>query len=254
VVLFGAMGVITRALRESQNLVQRQQNFIASVTHELRTPLTSLKLSADTLALRAPDKEASLRLAERMSDDVERLDQMVSQLLESARIEAKATRADPTAVNLYPLLQAEVHALHCRLAPHGVLLQLDCPPELHVSARPMDLKMVITNLLSNAVKSCEVAGGGAVHVAVTAEGRHAKIQFSDDGVGFDPAEADRIFERFYRPGDELRRETIGSGLGLYIVKEISRAHGGSIDAESSGPGQGATLTLTWPTADTPPSA
>ena len=248
-VLLGTMGVISKALRGSRLLIKRQQNFIASVTHELRTPLTSLKLSADTLGLRTPDSETSSRLAARMSEDVERLDQMVSQILDSARVEAREEPQASEPVNLHKLLQHEVHKLHCRLAPTGIMLSLKCPEEIYVSANPRDLKTVISNLLSNAVKSCGAAGGGNTVIAASQSGNLAKIMVTDSGRGFDSSEAAHLFKRFYRPGNELRRETTGSGLGLYLVYELTKSHGGSVSAESPGQGLGATFTLTWPTAD-----
>ena len=88
-------------------------------------------------------------------------------------------------------------------------------------------------------------------VAAVAEGERVKVTITDDGVGFDPQESERIFERFYRPGDELRRETTGYGLGLFLVQELTRSHGGQVRAMSAGPGQGACLTLWWPAAPTP---
>ena len=108
-VLLGTMGVISKALRESRLLVKRQQNFIASVSHELRTPLTSLQLSADTLGMRAPSKETSSRLADRMSADVDRLNSMVSQILDCARLEAREAPPVKEPVNLSDVLQHEVH-------------------------------------------------------------------------------------------------------------------------------------------------
>jgi len=251
-VLFGTMGVITRTLSESRLLVERQQNFIASVTHELRTPLASLKLSADTLGMRQPDKEQSERLAGRMNEDVDRLNEMVSQILQSARIDAGAPTPPPGSTPLIPLLHAEVSRIHTILEPRGVSFYLDeSSPELHVLARQPELKTVISNLLSNAGKSCRASGGGAVKVSVQTAGNNARITISDDGIGFDPGQAERIFERFYRPGDEMRRETSGYGLGLYLVHEITRQHGGLVRAESPGEGQGATLTVLWPTCPAP---
>jgi signal transduction histidine kinase len=250
-VLLGTMGVISKALRESRLLVKRQQNFIASVTHELRTPLTSLQLSADTLGMRAPNQETSTRLATRMGEDVDRLNQMVSQILDCARVEAREERPSPEPVNLGVLLENEVHKHHCRLAPTGILLELECPEEIYVSAHPADLKTVLSNLLSNAVKSCAASGGGKTLVSAKREGKTATITFRDTGRGFETEESERIFQRFYRPGDELRRETSGSGLGLYLVYELTKAHGGTIKAESPGIGLGATFTLMWPTTDGP---
>lgn len=250
-VLLGTMGVISKALRESRLLVKRQQNFIASVTHELRTPLTSLQLSADTLGLRAPNQDTSTRLATRMGEDVDRLNQMVSQILDCARVEAREESPAPEPVNLGELLKNEVHRHHCRLAPAGILLRLECPEEIYVSAHPGDLKTVLSNLLSNAVKSCAASGGGKTVVSAKHEGKTAAITFADTGRGFESEESARIFQRFYRPGDELRRETAGSGLGLYLVYELTKAHGGSVKAESPGIGLGATFTLTWPTTEDP---
>lgn len=245
-VLLGTMGVISKALRESRLLVKRQQNFIASVSHELRTPLTSLQLSADTLGMRAPSKETSSRLADRMSEDVDRLNSMVSQILDCARLEAREAPPAMEPVNLSEVLQHEAHKHHCRLAPVGILLTVHCPKDLFVSANPNDLKSVVSNLLSNAVKSCAAGDGGKTIVSATSDGSTATIKFTDTGLGFEESEGERIFERFYRPGDELRRETTGSGLGLYLVSQLTRAHGGTARAESPGVGLGATITITWP--------
>jgi len=250
-VLLGTMGVISRALRESRRLIARQQNFIASISHELRTPLASLRLSADTLGLRAPDKERSARLATRMSEDVDRLSEMVTQILQSARLDAEAPSEAPATTHLSPLLESEVSRLDSLLEPRGVRFFIDAPGDLFVLARAPELKTVLSNLLSNAGKSCRAAGGGEVRVSAKSEGERVKVTIEDDGIGFDPDEAERIFERFYRPGDEMRRETSGYGLGLYLVSEITRNHGGSVRATSGGPGQGALLTLWWPAAPAP---
>jgi len=246
-VLLGTMGVISRTLSESRRLVESQQNFIASVTHELRTPLASLKLSADTLGLRPPDREQSERLSKRMNEDVQRLNEMVSQILQSARLEAGAPTNPTTPTALATLLEEEVSRVHTLLEPHGVTFYYDeASPELNVQARRPELKTVVSNLLSNAGKSCRAAGGGFVKVSVCAEGEMARITVEDNGIGFAPEKSQKIFERFYRPGDEMRRETSGYGLGLYLVSEITRAHGGSVQAYSDGQGKGATLTLLWP--------
>ncbi len=252
IVLLGAMGVISRTLYESRLLVERQQNFIASVTHELRTPLASLKLSADTLGMRSPDKEQAERLATRMNEDVDRLNEMVSQVLQSARLDADAPAPPPEPTPLLAILEQEVSRIHTLLEPRGVKFFLDEESaELLVLARRIELKTVLSNLLSNAGKSCRASGGGTVNISVTKDGGNARVTISDDGVGFDPRQAEKIFERFYRPGDEMRRETSGYGLGLYLVYEMTRNHGGVVRATSPGPGQGATFTILWPTSPTP---
>lgn len=253
-VLLGTTGVISRALRESQLLVERQQNFIASVSHELRTPLASLKLSADTLSLRPPDAEHAATLAARMNADVDRLDTMVTQVLQSARLEAGAPHDAPAPTHLAPILQAEVERM--QVLDDNIAIQFTCdvPDDIYLLARAPELKIVLSNLLTNAAKSCRAAGQGSVRIHAQAAKSEAQIRISDDGIGFEPEEAERLFERFYRTGDELRRETTGYGLGLYLVAELTRAHSGRVRATSTGPGQGAELTLWWPTATSPTQA
>src|SRR5690606_13011027 len=102
------------------------------------------------------------------------------------------------------------------------------------------------NLLDNAIKAC-IAGDGS-SIVVRAEHAKGRVALSvrDDGLGFPPQDAAMIFEKFHRLGDELRRSTAGTGLGLYIVKRLVELSGAAISADSAGPGRGATVTITWP--------
>jgi signal transduction histidine kinase len=110
------------------------------------------------------------------------------------------------------------------------------------------VRTVLRNLVDNAIKAVAAKGGGVVRV----EGRRAagavELEVRDDGVGFPPEEADRLFEKFYRLGDELRRTSPGSGLGLYIVRRFVQLTGGRVSARSAGPGEGAAFTVRWPAA------
>jgi signal transduction histidine kinase len=111
------------------------------------------------------------------------------------------------------------------------------------------LEIVIRNLVSNAVKSVTQAGGGKVRVHAEREGRGVRIDVIDDGVGFHQREAKKLFEKFYRPGDELRRRTKGSGLGLFIVLRFVEESGGRISANSPGEGGGAVFSVWLPGAE-----
>ncbi|MEM7310536.1 MAG: HAMP domain-containing sensor histidine kinase [Planctomycetota bacterium] len=251
-VLLAGMGVILQALRQSTALMQRQQNFLASVSHELKSPLASLKLSAETLLLRKPDAEGTERLAGRMVRDADRLETLVSNLLEVTRLEEGDAAPRPHTQPLLPLVHAAVEQVRPNLEP-GVELQLAVPDGLTVHADPEAFRSCVRNLLTNAGKSVAAtpSSAGEVRLAVRAaeDAHRIELTVTDEGLGFERAEAARLFDKFYRPGDEMRRRTKGSGLGLYIAKSHAKSHGGSIEAFSDGPGRGAVFTLRWPSED-----
>jgi signal transduction histidine kinase len=251
-VLLGGMGVIVQALRANNELLRRQQNFLASVSHELKSPLASVKLSAETLLLRRPDPDTVARLANRMVRDADRLTTLVSNLLDVARLEEGKAEVAPSVQPLRPLVDAALRALEHDLS--GIDVAIDVPADLLIWADGEALRTCVRNLASNAAKSVASARGagaptaaGKIAVRACAVGaRRVEIAVVDDGVGFPRQEKRRIFEKFYRPGDELRRRTKGSGLGLYLVRELAGLHGAKVVGSSPGPGQGATFTLRWP--------
>jgi signal transduction histidine kinase len=251
-VLLAGMGVIVQALRANTALLQRQQNFLASVSHELKSPLASVKLSAETLLLRQPEPDKVAALANRMVRDTDRLATLVSNLLDVARLEEGQAHVQPSAQLLRPLVDGVVRELEHDLAHAEV--RVDVPADLKVWADAEALRTCVRNLITNAAKSVasargtgEDAGRGTVAIRAAAiGGRRVEIAVTDDGVGFATREKRRIFEKFYRPGDELRRRTKGSGLGLYLVRMLAGLHGASVRGASPGPGRGATFTLRWP--------
>lgn len=246
VVLFASMGVIAHALRQSAQLVRRQQNFLAAVSHEFKSPLASLRLSAETLLLRELEREAAARIADRMVQEVERLEAMVTGILDAARLGEGRVEQEPTRLVLAREVETVVRQLACRARPARVEVRADVPGELAVWGDPVALRTVLANLVRNAIQSASAAGGGHVELSAQAEEGGVAIDVRDDGTGFEPGEARRLFEKFYRPGDELRRRTPGTGLGLYIVESFVRLAGGRVEASSPGPGQGALFRVHWP--------
>jgi signal transduction histidine kinase len=108
------------------------------------------------------------------------------------------------------------------------------------------LESILRNLLDNAVKACVAGPGTRIEVtAVHANGK-AELTVRDDGLGFPPEEAAMMFEKFYRLGDELRRRTPGTGLGLYLVKRLAEMSGATVNATSAGSGRGAAVAVAWP--------
>jgi two-component system sensor histidine kinase SenX3 len=246
VALVASMGIVGQALRQRSELMRRQENFIAAVSHEFKSPLASLKLAAETLLMREPEAESTRRMASRMVDDVERLEAMVGNTLDASRISEGKLRLEASSVELASEVRAVLGQSACRAHIQGVEVKSLVPSGLHALADPIALQTVLRNLVNNAVKSVTLAGGGTVEVLAAQEGRQVRIDVVDDGVGFEGRVSRRLFEKFYRPGDELRRKSKGSGLGLYIVKRFVEQSGGRIAAHSEGPGSGATFSIWLP--------
>lgn len=248
VALVASMGIVGQALRQRAELMRRQENFIAAVSHEFKSPLASLKLAAETLLMREPEAQSTKRMASRMVDDVERLETMVSNTLDASRISEGKLRLEAQRIELASEVSAVLQQSACRAHVQGVEVRSLVPGGLHATADPIALQTVLRNLVNNAVKSVTLAGGGTVEVHAEQEGRQVRLDVVDDGVGFESRFARRLFEKFYRPGDELRRKSKGSGLGLYIVKRFVEQSGGRIAASSHGPGTGATFSIWLPLA------
>src|SRR5690606_26558290 len=133
-----------------------------------------------------------------------------------------------------------------RARAHGIEVRVDVPADLELSVDPTALESALRNLLDNAVKACIAGGGHEIAVVARRTGDGVELAVRDDGLGLPPDEAAMIFEKFYRAGDELRRTTPGTGLGLYIVKRLVELSGGRVSASSEGPGRGATVRILWP--------
>jgi signal transduction histidine kinase len=148
--------------------------------------------------------------------------------------------------SLHAAAATAVAAILERAQAAGITVTQAVPAELAVYVDPIVVETGLRNLLDNALKSCVAAKSGSIRVAGTRDSSGVVLAVSDDGLGFPPEDAGMIFEKFHRLGDELRRATPGTGLGLYIVKRLVELSGGTVHAESAGPGRGATVSLRWP--------
>jgi signal transduction histidine kinase len=243
-VLFGGMLIMTRTIRHDRELRRRQQNFLAAVSHEFKSPLASVQLAAETLVLRSTDAD-SKRLGQRILEDGERLLRMVDNLLDATRLEEGRHRPTLERIPLRAVVEASAAEIAERARRHEIGVTIDVPESLAVSADRTALESILRNLLDNAVKAC-IAGSGHAITVGAAEDRHkSALTVGDDGIGFPPEEAEMIFETFYRLGDELKRTTPGSGLGLYLVKRLAEMCEAEVGASSDGIGRGAAVTITW---------
>jgi two-component system phosphate regulon sensor histidine kinase PhoR len=246
-VLISGMAILTRTIRHDAELRRRQQNFLAAVSHEFKSPIASMRLSAETLLLRVSDAD-SQRLGRRILEDGERLLRMVDNLLETTRLEEGRHALSREPVALAELLAHCVDEIAERARLSGIAVASNAEHGIALDADRTAVETVLRNLLDNAVKACVAGDGTRIEVDAAHRDGGIAITVRDDGLGFPPKDAAAIFEKFHRLGDELRRTTPGTGLGLYIVKRLVELSGATIEAASEGPGRGATVTVVWPEA------
>ena len=223
-----------RDLTEERALESMRQDFVATVSHELRTPLAAIYGAALTLRRGDIELEAALqaKLLEVITEESNRLSEIVSDLLLASQLDtgtlhATIVRCDPRSIT-----ELEVDAARTHL-PENVALVLDAPDELPaVVADSGQLRQVLANLIDNAIKYSP--DGGTVRVSLIPDARHVRFSISDDGLGIPPAEQRRIFEKFFRLDPDMTRGIGGTGLGLYICRELVRRVEGRIWVESDG--------------------
>jgi signal transduction histidine kinase len=244
-ILVAGTALILRSVRREMELMRQQANFLSAVTHELKSPLASIRLFIETLELRDPPPEKRTRFLANMRADVDRLDGLVSNILAVARLDSGRFVVHVDRGDVGRDVANVVTAFGKDPSQRRLNLELTLPDQ-SVQAR-YDLgvlKTVLRNLLDNAAKY-----GGAdkpVRVAVARKGDCATIEVSDQGIGLAAEEREKIFQKFYRVGEEMVRQTEGSGLGLYLARELIRQLGGGITAESPGVGKGTTFQVTLP--------
>jgi len=244
-VLIGGMAVLARAIRHDQALRRRQQNFLAAVSHEFKSPLASVRLAAETLVMRSKEPDTQ-RLGRRILEDGDRLLRMVDNLLDTTRLEEGRRTLTLATVPVAQAVDAAIAEVAERAALSRIEVGAHVDEGLDLSVDRAALDTMLRNLLDNSIKACQAGDGHSIAVAAHRVGGGAELSVTDDGIGFPAEDAAMIFEKFHRLGDELRRSTAGSGLGLYIVKRLADLSGASVRAASKGPGRGATVTISWP--------
>ena len=224
-------------------LNQRQQNFMDAVTHELHTPLASLRLYLDTLRGHSLPEPRRNEFLEIMADDLDRLQRTIDQILSAARTEPKRGSREP--VEIARLLADCADDARERFGLAEQAITLEVPAGARVKGDAEQLRVAFRNLIDNAVRY----NGEDVRVDVRVRpvsARKLEIEVADLGVGIPASGLDRVFQRFSRLPQETVRAARGLGLGLYIVRNVARAHGGSVRAESEGEGKGSRFILTLP--------
>lgn len=226
-----------------ERLNDQQAAFVSNVAHEFRSPLTVMTGALDNLAdgLHGQLTQDQLEPVAMCQRESHRLNRLVTDLLDVARIEAGKVRLVPTEVVLQELLRATAQLFEDQVKQRGLRLTLDLPeaPAKIVGDRDR-LQQVFVNLVSNAAKFTKA---GEIRVRVRQDGDAYQVEVTDTGPGIAPEDLGRIFDKFERVGDQAEE---GSGLGLPIAKDLVELHHGRLWAESR-PGQGSRFIVTLPT-------
>jgi signal transduction histidine kinase len=243
---------LERAYQHQRALDRQKDDFIARTSHDLRLPLTGVLGFLDLALAQLPagaDDELRRSLQQAV-DDAERMREMMEEVLEQSRLESGQRSVHLAAVTLAPVVAEVVQARQKQVQLQGTShrFEMRIPTTIVVSADVTRLKEILENLLSNAVKYSPIGGLIRVEARVTNDQQMVEIAVSDEGIGIPPAAHSQIFERFTRVESHVASDISGTGLGLYIARQLVESMGGTIRLERSAPGEGSVFVVALPLA------
>jgi two-component system sensor histidine kinase VicK len=222
---------IARDITEKKQEEQRKNDFIAMVSHELKTPLTSMKAYLQVLLAIAKKDGNEFRINALTRADIQakKMTTMIQDFLSLARLEEGKIPLNKTLFDLHSLIEETAGDAKFLTSIH--MIQIDDCEEITLNADRDKIGQVLLNLLSNAIKYSPK--GGAITIGCEKQADTVKIYVRDEGVGIDPEDQKRLFERFYRAKNETLKTISGFGIGLYLVSEILRYHNTKIEVQST---------------------
>ncbi len=246
IMLFVLVALLWRTLRREVALEHQHRNFLSAVTHELKSPLASMRLSLETVLRGRSDPGASVRFLENALQDTERLQSLVEKVLEVTRYAREGSSLNLRESCLSEVVEGALDRFSRRTTAIGANLMPEIDSNIWCPIDEEAIAIVISNLLENALKY-----GGTIlriDVQLTRKGGNAILDIGDNGHGIAPNDVPRVFERFWRAGDEMTRTTQGTGLGLFLVQQIIKGHGGEVMILETG-STGTTFRVILPRAE-----
>jgi signal transduction histidine kinase len=228
VILIGAVFVY-RATRRHLTLSQQQQNFMMAVTHELKTPIAVARLNLETLQKRRLEEHQQQKLINISLQEVNRLNSLCNNILLASQLDTGEYKISKNEVNITDLARrvyADFGDRNPNRKMHG-----DFENNLYVTGEELLLEMIMSNLIENAFKYSPKDSLVDISLFKDNEGIHFRV--ADEGPGIAEEERSKIFEKFYRVGNEATRTTKGTGLGLYLCKQIAKDHNANITVDSN---------------------
>ncbi len=250
VLMIGGLVLTYRSVNKQVALARLKSDFVSNVSHELRTPLALIRLYAETLELgRITTQEKKHEYYSIIRKESERLSALINNILDFSRIEAGAKEYDFRETDIAELVRNTLDSYRYQIEQQGFVFEEQIDPGIpSVKVDREAIARALVNLVNNALKYSD--NEKFLGVRLYREQSVLKLEVSDRGIGIERNEQARIFEKFYRTCDPLVHNTKGSGLGLSLVRHITRAHGGDVEVEST-PGRGSKFTLSLPLANEP---
>ncbi len=244
-IIFTGIFIIFAYQVKTVQLYRLQHNFINNFTHELKTPVTSMQLYLETFRKYDLGRDKQLKYIDYMLADAAHLTNTINRILSLARLESRTYEGEFVTLDLVETVESfcsrnrqqfkdctvSIHNPSGRSFPYAIDLSL--------------FEMLLRNLLTNAIRY-NASETPRVDITFTAQDDKLHIAFADNGIGLEKREFKRIFKKFYQVEQAAEISPGGSGIGLYLVDNIARLHGGKVKATSAGAGKGATFTVTLP--------
>lgn len=226
---------LLRAVSRQIEFTQRQRNFLLSITHELNSPISAIRLNLETQLARTLDPQTVRNLSADALDETRRLQDLIENLLTSARLEENKWKVELREDDLSLLVLRQ-----CQVLARGRegRFQLEISPQIKTQMDEMAVSVMLKNLVENALKYSD----GIIEIKLKKCADGAELTVRDHGKGIPVDALNRVFDRFYRSGDEQTRTTRGAGLGLYITRKLSESHHARIKAQNH-PTGGAIFTI-----------
>jgi two-component system, OmpR family, sensor histidine kinase CiaH len=230
VILIGALFVY-RAVRRQIKMTQQQQNFMMAITHELKTPIAIAKLNLETLQKHKLDEGKQQKLILATLQEANRLNTLTNNILISSQLEGGGYKLLKEELDLSSLTANCVHDFHSRFPERKMESMIDA--DIDISGDSLLLQILVNNLLDNAVKYAPKES--TIHFSLDKNAQGIYLKCADEGPGIAGEEKKKIFDRFYRIGNEQVRKAKGTGLGLYLCKKIAADHNAGISVTNNHP-------------------
>jgi two-component system, OmpR family, sensor histidine kinase CiaH len=224
VVILIASIFVYQAVRRQIRLQHQQENFMMAITHELKTPIAIAKLNLETLLKYALSDEKKLKMLQATLQETNRLNTLVSNILVSSQLEGGRYRIAKEELDLSDLVKTAVTDFKNRFPERHWHCEIE--PEIDLDGDSLLLQILVSNLIENAIKYSPKEG--LITCKLFQKNKTVQFQVMDEGPGIPDDEKKRVFEKFYRIGNETTRTTKGTGLGLYLCKKIVEDHHGHI--------------------------
>jgi two-component system phosphate regulon sensor histidine kinase PhoR len=225
VILAAGIYFVRKSLKREMEINQQQKNFLLAVTHELKTPIAVSKLSLQTIAGRQMDPERQKEIISKAIAETDRLNTLIDTIILGVKIDEKNLELKKQKTNLGDLVKQQVETLYHTIGTHHKL-ELNINNDCYAAIDAHYFPSIISNLYENAIKYTEA--GSTIGIDLTKKQNKIELVVWDNGNGIAETDRIRIFERFYRGGNEETRSAKGTGLGLFITQQLVYMHNGTI--------------------------